>query len=75
MTAPGDPYDEARRRPLGVGLIVPQWEGHLDGQTPGWPDARAVAQAAEAVVPPGVRDLGQLRHRNGRARLAFAEPP
>jgi alkanesulfonate monooxygenase SsuD/methylene tetrahydromethanopterin reductase-like flavin-dependent oxidoreductase (luciferase family) len=38
-----------RPRPLGVGLLVPQWEGHLGGETPRWRDTLAVAQAAEAV--------------------------
>src|SRR5215212_3404966 len=49
MPAPGDRSRRMRQRPLGVGLIVPQWEGHLDGQTPRWGDALTVARAAEAV--------------------------
>jgi alkanesulfonate monooxygenase SsuD/methylene tetrahydromethanopterin reductase-like flavin-dependent oxidoreductase (luciferase family) len=49
MMAPGNRSGRTTRRPLGVGLLVPQWEGHLDGQTPRWTDALAVAQAAEAV--------------------------
>jgi alkanesulfonate monooxygenase SsuD/methylene tetrahydromethanopterin reductase-like flavin-dependent oxidoreductase (luciferase family) len=49
MTAPGNSSHGVRGRPLEVGLIVPQWEGHLDGQTPRWGDALAVARAAEAA--------------------------
>jgi alkanesulfonate monooxygenase SsuD/methylene tetrahydromethanopterin reductase-like flavin-dependent oxidoreductase (luciferase family) len=49
MTTPGNRSGRTTSRPLGVGLLVPQWEGHLAGQTPRWTDALAVAQAAEAV--------------------------
>ena len=37
------------RRPLKVGLVLPHWEGMLDGATPRWADVRAVAERAEAV--------------------------
>ena len=37
------------KRPLKVGLIVPQWTGSLGGDTPRWKDAVAVARRAEEV--------------------------
>ena len=36
-------------RPLKIGLLLPHWEGSLDGATPTWPDILAIAQEAEAV--------------------------
>ena len=38
-----------RGRPLKVGLVLPHWEGMLDGTTPRWADIRTVAEQAEAV--------------------------
>lgn len=39
----------ARKRPLKVGLIVPQWPGSLGGDTPRWKDTLVVARRAEEV--------------------------
>ena len=36
-------------RPLKVGLLLPETEGQLNGQTAGWSDLLAMTQAAEAV--------------------------
>jgi alkanesulfonate monooxygenase SsuD/methylene tetrahydromethanopterin reductase-like flavin-dependent oxidoreductase (luciferase family) len=49
MTAPDSRPAGLRQRPLGVGLLIPQWEGHFGGRTPRWSDALAVARAAEVV--------------------------
>jgi alkanesulfonate monooxygenase SsuD/methylene tetrahydromethanopterin reductase-like flavin-dependent oxidoreductase (luciferase family) len=38
-----------RRRPLKVGLVLPQVEDGHGGRTPGWTDLRAVAQRAETL--------------------------
>jgi alkanesulfonate monooxygenase SsuD/methylene tetrahydromethanopterin reductase-like flavin-dependent oxidoreductase (luciferase family) len=39
--------EQPRKRPLKVGLLLPQWTGSLDGETPRWKDAEAVARLAE----------------------------
>jgi alkanesulfonate monooxygenase SsuD/methylene tetrahydromethanopterin reductase-like flavin-dependent oxidoreductase (luciferase family) len=36
-------------RPLKVGLLLPDTEGYMDGQTAHWSDIREMAQAAERV--------------------------
>jgi alkanesulfonate monooxygenase SsuD/methylene tetrahydromethanopterin reductase-like flavin-dependent oxidoreductase (luciferase family) len=36
-------------RALKIGLLLPHWEGSLDGATPTWVDILAIAQQAEAV--------------------------
>jgi alkanesulfonate monooxygenase SsuD/methylene tetrahydromethanopterin reductase-like flavin-dependent oxidoreductase (luciferase family) len=38
-----------RRRPLEVGIVLPTWEGGMDGSTAGWADLREMVIAAEAV--------------------------
>ena len=39
----------ARTRPLKIGLLLPHWEGALDGATPTWADIVAIARETEAV--------------------------
>ena len=41
--------EQSRKRPLKVGLLLPQWTGSLDGDTPRWKDTVAVARLAEQV--------------------------
>ena len=38
-----------RARPLKIGLLLPHWEGALDGGTPTWADILAIARTAEAA--------------------------
>src|SRR4051794_6218662 len=44
-----DRMPKCAKRPLGVGLMLPTFEGTMAGETPRWNDLRAMACHAEAV--------------------------
>lgn len=44
-----DSLPRPRRRPLKVGLFMPNWSGSFDGEQPRWPQTAAVARHAEEV--------------------------
>ncbi|MEA2511838.1 MAG: hypothetical protein QOJ59_1325 [Thermomicrobiales bacterium] len=47
MSAPTDAHSSARKRPLKVGLILPDTEREMGGATARWSDLAAMAQRAE----------------------------
>jgi alkanesulfonate monooxygenase SsuD/methylene tetrahydromethanopterin reductase-like flavin-dependent oxidoreductase (luciferase family) len=55
---------ENRARPLKVGLLLPETEGQMNGQTARWSDLCAMAQAAEAVGFDSVWVTDHLIQRN-----------
>ena len=55
---------EPAKRPLKIGLLLPDTEGYMDGQTAHWPDLAKMAKRAEDVGFDSVWVTDHLIHRN-----------
>src|SRR6186997_2504490 len=56
----------SRRRPLKVGLLLPETEGQMDGATARWPDLPAMARAAEEVGFNSIWVTDHFIHQNAQ---------
>lgn len=62
------------RRPLDVGLLLPEFSGALEGRTPRWADLRAMAKTAEQVGFDSIWTFDELLWRfEGSDPIAFWE--